>query len=109
MFFTNLQSYIADTNGSFISASDFSADDLIARPHHVARHSDMPNQVFANMGQPLKSREAWTVRVKIVIRTTILLATGNTGLIARITKRAVIYQSVISQTEETAPNSRSIL
>lgn len=42
MSFTDLQSYTADTNGSFISASDFSADDLIARsaPHDGESSSD---------------------------------------------------------------------
>lgn len=61
---TDLQSYITHANDSFVNISGYSLSELLAQPHNLVRHPDMPKAAFADMWYTLKQGEPWSGIVK---------------------------------------------
>ncbi|CAM7525460.1 MULTISPECIES: methyl-accepting chemotaxis protein [Citrobacter] len=61
---TDLHSYITHANDTFITVSGYSLNELLAQPHNLVRHPDMPKAAFADMWYTLKQGEPWSGIVK---------------------------------------------
>ena len=61
---TDLTGNITECNDAFEAASGFSRDQLIGQPHNIIRHPDVPEAVFADLWNSLKSGETWSQIVK---------------------------------------------
>lgn len=61
---TNLRGVIQDANNTFIRVSGFSQRELVGQPHNIVRHPDMPESVYANFWETLKSGKPWMGLVK---------------------------------------------
>ncbi|MET0334634.1 MAG: methyl-accepting chemotaxis protein [Rhizobacter sp.] len=61
---TDTQSRINYANAAFIQASGFTREELLAQPHNIVRHPDMPPEAFGDMWATLKGGEPWTALVK---------------------------------------------
>ncbi len=61
---TDTQSNITYANSSFIRVSGYSDTELIAQPHNLVRHPDMPAEAFADMWYTLQQGDSWTGLVK---------------------------------------------
>jgi methyl-accepting chemotaxis protein len=61
---TDLHGTIAHCNDAFEIASGFSRRELIGQPHNIVRHPDVPEAVFEDMWQTLKSGHPWSQVVK---------------------------------------------
>ncbi len=61
---TDLTGNITECNDAFEAASGFSRDQLIGQPHNIIRHPDVPEAVFADLWNSLKSGETWAQIVK---------------------------------------------
>ena len=61
---TDLQSHITYANAAFVQVSGYDASELLAQPHNVLRHPDMPKEAFGDMWRTLKEGHAWTALVK---------------------------------------------
>ena len=61
---TDLQGTILEANLEFIEVSGYSKDELIGQPHNILRHPDVPEVVFKDLWQTLKSGSGWTQIVK---------------------------------------------
>jgi aerotaxis receptor len=61
---TDMDSRITFANEAFVQVSGFSRDELLAQPHNLVRHPDMPEQAFADMWKTLKAGHAWSALVK---------------------------------------------
>ena len=46
-------------NKSFVDISGFTEEELVDAPHHLVRHSDMPEEAFANLWETLKVGKQW--------------------------------------------------
>ncbi|MCE9994536.1 PAS domain-containing protein, partial [Enterobacter asburiae] len=46
---TDLQSYITHANDTFVQVSGYTLNELLAQPHNLVRHPDMPKAAFADM------------------------------------------------------------
>jgi methyl-accepting chemotaxis protein len=56
---TDLKGIITFANDDFIRISEFSRDELIGKPMSINRHSDMPNEVFADLWHTIKKNRTW--------------------------------------------------
>jgi methyl-accepting chemotaxis protein/aerotaxis receptor len=61
---TDLKGRLTYFNDQFVSASGFEPDELMAQPHNIVRHPDMPVEAFADLWQTLKSGKPWSGAVK---------------------------------------------
>ncbi|POT56909.1 hypothetical protein C3432_16150 [Citrobacter amalonaticus] len=61
---TDLQSYITHANDTFVQVSGYQLSELLAQPHNLVRHPDMPKAAFADMWYTLQQGEPWTGIVK---------------------------------------------
>lgn len=61
---TDLHSYITHANDTFVNISGYSLNELLAQPHNLVRHPDMPNAAFADMWYTLQQGEPWSGIVK---------------------------------------------
>lgn len=61
---TDLQSYITHANDTFVQVSGYQLNELLAQPHNLVRHPDMPKAAFADMWYTLKQGEPWSGIVK---------------------------------------------
>ncbi len=61
---TDLQSYITHANDTFVQVSGYSLNELLAQPHNMVRHPDMPKAAFADMWYTLQQGEPWSGIVK---------------------------------------------
>lgn len=61
---TDLHSYITHANDTFVTVSGYSLNELLAQPHNLVRHPDMPKAAFADMWYTLKQGEPWSGIVK---------------------------------------------
>ncbi|HHV7383993.1 methyl-accepting chemotaxis protein [Escherichia fergusonii] len=61
---TDLQSYITHANDTFVQVSGYSLNELMAQPHNMVRHPDMPKAAFADMWYTLQQGEPWSGIVK---------------------------------------------
>ncbi|VAW47473.1 Methyl-accepting chemotaxis protein I (serine chemoreceptor protein) [hydrothermal vent metagenome] len=61
---TDLQGNIIEANEAFIEASGYEWSELVGQPHNMLRHPDVPQQVFKDFWQTLKSEKPWSQVVK---------------------------------------------
>ncbi len=61
---TDTASHITYANSAFIEASGFTEEALLAQPHNIIRHPDMPPEAFADMWFTLQRGDTWTGIVK---------------------------------------------
>lgn len=61
---TDLHSYITHANDTFVKISGYSLNELLAQPHNLVRHPDMPKAAFADMWYTLQQGEPWSGIVK---------------------------------------------
>jgi aerotaxis receptor len=61
---TDLHSYMTHTNDTFVQVSGYSLKELLAQPHNLVRHPDMPKAAFADMWYTLQKGEPWSGIVK---------------------------------------------
>lgn len=61
---TNLKGVIESANDAFIRISGFSAEELHRKAHNIVRHPDMPESVYRNFWDTLKSGKPWLGVVK---------------------------------------------
>jgi len=61
---TNPRGVIQGANDTFVRVSGFSKDELEGQPHNMVRHPDMPEAVYANFWETLKSGKPWMGLVK---------------------------------------------
>jgi aerotaxis receptor len=61
---TDIKGKITYFNDDFIAASGFTADELMAQPHNIIRHPDMPPEAFENLWDTLKAGKPWVGAVK---------------------------------------------
>ena len=55
---TDLHSYITHANDTFVNISGYSLNELLAQPHNLVRHPDMPKAAFADMWYTLQDRKS---------------------------------------------------
>ncbi|WP_255433092.1 PAS domain-containing protein, partial [Citrobacter sp. TBCS-14] len=51
--------YITHANDTFVQVSGYQLNELLAQPHNLVRHPDMPKAAFADMWYTLKQGEPW--------------------------------------------------
>jgi aerotaxis receptor len=61
---TNTRGEIVHCNPAFVRVSGFSYDELIAQPHNLIRHPDMPAAAFKDMWATIGRGKPWTGMVK---------------------------------------------
>jgi len=61
---TDLKGKITYVNDQFVTVSGYAPDELIAQPHNIVRHPDMPPAAFANLWDTLKAGKPWAGAVK---------------------------------------------
>ncbi|MCF6298881.1 MAG: PAS domain-containing protein [Thiomicrorhabdus sp.] len=61
---TDLQGNILEANEAFIEASGYEWSELVGQPHNILRHPDVPEAVFKDFWQTLKSGKPWSQVVK---------------------------------------------
>ncbi len=62
--YTDLQGHITRANDAFIELSGFTKTELMAQPHNLVRHPDMPTEAFRDMWDTLKKNRPWSGLVK---------------------------------------------
>lgn len=61
---TDLNGKITYANETFARISGYEVSELIGKPHNIVRHPDMPNSIFKELWQTLKTGEIWRGYVK---------------------------------------------
>lgn len=61
---TNLKGVIESVNPAFVKVSQFSSEELQRKAHNIVRHPDMPESVYQNFWDTLKSGRPWLGVVK---------------------------------------------
>ena len=61
---TDLKGNITYANELFCEISGYSLEELIANPHSMVRHPDMPRSVYKDLWQTLKDEKQWIGIVK---------------------------------------------
>ncbi|MHB1188883.1 methyl-accepting chemotaxis protein [Thiobacillus sp.] len=61
---TDIHGNITYVNQDFVNISGFSEDELLAQPHNIVRHPDMPVEAFADLWRTLKRGKPWTGLVR---------------------------------------------
>ncbi len=61
---TDIHGNIISANDAFIEASGFSWSELVGQPHNILRHPDVPEAVFKDFWETLKSGKPWSQVVK---------------------------------------------
>ena len=61
---TTPDSTITYVNQDFVDACGFNSEDLVAQPHNIIRHPDMPPAAFAELWRRIKSGQSWMGIVK---------------------------------------------
>ena len=61
---TDAKGRITHCNDEFVEASGFTREELIAQPHNLVRHPDMPTEAFRDLWETLKKGFAWQGIVK---------------------------------------------
>ncbi len=61
---TNTKGIITYVNDAFCAISQYSAEELLGRPHSIIRHPDMPSSAFEQMWRTISSKQPWDGVVK---------------------------------------------
>jgi PAS domain S-box-containing protein len=61
---TDKRGVITYVSDAFSKVSGYSKDELIGKQHNIVRHTDMPQEDFANMWHTIQSGEIWQGEVK---------------------------------------------
>jgi len=60
----DLKGTITYTNRAFSEISGYSVEELIAKPHNILRHPDMPKIVFEKMWSTIQGGQVWNGLLK---------------------------------------------
>ena len=60
----DLQGKITYVNKKFCQLSQYSAQELIGKPHSILRHPDMPKEAFRDMWETIQDKKTWRGKVK---------------------------------------------
>lgn len=63
---------------TLLSVSGYQLNELLAQPHNLVRHPDMPKAAFADMWYTLKQGEPWSGIVKNRRKTATIIGCGPT-------------------------------
>ena len=61
---TDLNGKITHASKAFCEISEYSLPELIAKPHNIVRHEDMPKKAFREMWETIQSGKVWQGEVK---------------------------------------------
>ncbi|MBY4675093.1 PAS domain-containing protein [Marinobacterium arenosum] len=61
---TDPDGLITHANQTFVEMSGYPVDELLGQPHHILRHPDMPQQLFAEMWRTVQSGKRWHGYIK---------------------------------------------
>lgn len=61
---TDTKGKITYVNKRFIDISGYSKEELIGRSHNIIRHPSMPDTVFAELWETIKSKKIWNGTIK---------------------------------------------
>lgn len=61
---TDEKGIIKEVNKNFEIISGYTSKELIGKPHNIVRHPDMPQEVFREMWEDIKSKKIWKGIVK---------------------------------------------
>ena len=61
---TNPKGLITYVNEAFTQISQYSADELLGKPHNIIRHPDMPASVYEDLWRTIKAKKPWHGIVK---------------------------------------------
>ena len=61
---TDLDSRIKYANKNFCDIAGYSLDEMLAQPHNMVRHKDMPKAAFADLWSYIQSGKSWMGPVK---------------------------------------------
>ncbi|MAD41255.1 MAG: response regulator receiver protein [Arcobacter sp.] len=61
---TDAKGIIIHASSAFCKISGYSLDELIGKPHNIVRHPDMPEEVFEEIWDTIKSGKIWKGEVK---------------------------------------------
>ena len=86
---TDPKGFITYASEALCDISGYAQDELIAQPHNIFRHEDMPSQLFKEMWDRLKSGKTWEGEIKnrkkdggyYWVRSTILPDYDNNGVL----------------------------
>ena len=76
---TNLRGVIQDANETFVQVSGFTPKELQGQPHNMVRHPEMPEAVYANFWDTLKSGKPWMGVIKNRCKTAIIIGSAPTS------------------------------
>jgi len=61
---TDTRGVIQYANAKFCEVSGYSLEELVAKPHNIVRHPDMPKAVFKDLWDHLKAGKIWQGEIK---------------------------------------------
>jgi len=61
---TDLEGIITEVSEAFCAISGYSKEELMGKNHNIVRHSDMPDSLYAQMWETLKSGKTWVGEMK---------------------------------------------
>jgi two-component system chemotaxis sensor kinase CheA len=61
---TDLKGVITYVSRAYESISGYKKEELLGKPHSIARHQDMPKETFADMWKTIKEEKTWHGEIK---------------------------------------------
>ncbi|WP_455757530.1 PAS domain S-box protein [Sulfurimonas sp.] len=61
---TDTEGIITKVSKRFIEISGYTQEELIGKSHNIIRHPTMPNSIYKNMWETIKSGDSWTGTIK---------------------------------------------
>ncbi|MAC47492.1 MAG: hypothetical protein CMI12_11665 [Oceanospirillum sp.] len=61
---TDENGIIRSVSKAFCDISGYSREELIGKNHNIVRHPDMPNEIYDDLWQTIKSGQAWSGEIK---------------------------------------------
>jgi aerotaxis receptor len=61
---TDLNGIITYANDIFCEISGYGLEELLANPHNIVRHPDMPSAVFKDLWETIHSKKQWSGIIK---------------------------------------------
>lgn len=61
---TDLTGHIVYVSEAFCRVSKYSKDELLGKNHNIVRHKDMPDEIFKELWESVKSGKSWSGEIK---------------------------------------------